>query len=123
MATCTTSVDHFDTKVVQHEMTSVGTYQNPTMCVGIEVLPQGTPVGIGSWKMKQDLVVELRIEGAKFIALYHDVSEYGIGETEQDALSDLLTSLADYRLSLERREATLAAREKNDLSRLKELIG
>jgi len=116
MVTYTSKVEHF-----QHEM--VGTSQTPTMTVGVSVVPQETPVGVESWKMKQDLVVELRIEGARFIALYHEVSEYGIGETEQDALSDLLTSLADYRLSLERREATLATREKNDLSRLRELIG
>jgi hypothetical protein len=109
---------------VQHDLTPYvelcGTH---TMGVGIALVPQGTPVGRESWEIKQDLVTELRLEGSNYIALSHDVSEYGIGETEQDALSDLVTSLADYRASLEKREATLATREKNDLARLRDLIG
>lgn len=56
------------------------------------------------------------------VATCASVQEYGIGETVESAIEDLLTSLSDYRESLEAREEKLAESEANDLAELRRLI-
>lgn len=89
--------------------------------VGISAIPLGTPIEGFPWKVGQDLVVEIRQEASDYVAIHHAVDEYGIGSTPEGAVRDLLTSLADYRASLEKRRERLADDERQAL-RLLEMI-
>jgi hypothetical protein len=53
---------------------------------------------------------------------YLTVAEYGVGESMDEALVDLLTSLSDYRESLEKREDRLGPPAAADLDKLRKLV-
>ena len=61
-------------------------------------------------------------EVGTLVATCVSVQEYGIGETVESAIEDLLTSLSDYHESLEAREGRLAESEAKDLAILRQLI-
>lgn len=99
-------------------------YQTPAVrssTVGIYTIPLGTLLGDSAWKLKAALVVDIRRDDLRYVAIHHSVDEYGIGATPAEAESDLLTSLVDYRASLERRQDTLASQGAETL-RLLEMI-
>ncbi len=84
----------------------------------IRIVPQGTQIGAGLWKTRWDSLVELRRESANVVAISFTISEYGIGVTEEAALTDLLTSLVDYLSWLQKRKERLVPSERDDLARL-----
>jgi len=72
--------------------------------------------------LQVDLVAEVRFESDKYVAVDYQVDEYGIGDSPQEAEQDLLDSLVDYLVSLERRENRLADRERNNLQILRSIL-
>ena len=60
------------------------------------------------WEMACDLPVEIRVTDAATLAVVCLTDEeYGAGASPEDAVADLLTSLSEYRESLEERETRL----------------
>lgn len=78
----------------------------------------------GDWELTADLVVEIQASGEEVLAVSHHltVEEYGEGPTVAEAVQDLLTSLSEYRESLEEREARLGASAAADLAKLRGII-
>lgn len=89
---------------------------------GIVFLPSGTPIEKRPWVLRRDVLAEVRYEQDTFVAVCHDVGEYGTGATVTEAIHDLLTSLVDYRASLEKRANRLADAEKQHLDSLRALF-
>lgn len=78
----------------------------------------------GDWELAGDLVVEIQTSGEKVLAVARHlaVEEYGAGASLEEAVQDLLTSLSEYRESLEEREARLGAPAVADLAILRSII-
>jgi hypothetical protein len=79
-----------------------------------------------SWVLRHDLVVSIQSSKLEVVAttfLTSTVQEYGVGDSVEAAITDLLTSLSDYHESLRDREARLAPGETDDLASLRDLIG
>ena len=89
----------------------------------VHVIPSGYSWS-GDWELAADLVVEIQTSGQKVLAVAHQltVEEYGSGTSLEEAVQDLLTSLPDYRESLEEREERLGAPAVADLARLRKVI-
>jgi hypothetical protein len=68
-------------------------------------------------------MAEISTSGREVMAsTYLEIAEYGVGASLEDAVADLLTSLSDYRESLEKREDRLGPPAVDDLERLRKLI-
>ena len=67
-----------------------------TRTEGIRVVHAGTPIESTEWKLRSDLVAHVRFDGATVVATNHEVEEYGAGSTVEEAVKDLLASLANY---------------------------
>lgn len=77
----------------------------------------------GCWELATDLTVSVQASREEVLANTHmTVQEYGVGSTLDEAIQDLLTSLSDYRESLEAREKTLGKEALKDLGQLRALI-
>lgn len=119
MSTYASILPHSITDKLQHDVRVSGTPEVSPLVVGIAPIPKGTVIGDGFWRLGLDLIVEIRREGSNIVAIDHSVDEYGVGKSSEEALADLLLSLVDYRLSLEKRENRLAAKERGDLTQLR----
>ena len=75
-------------------------------------------------ELRNDLFIQTTQSEGQFIATtsYLALEEYGVGDTLDAAICDLLTSLWDYRQSLEDLEPTLSQSAADDLKELKDLI-
>ena len=83
-------------------------------------------VGCYAKVMLRYLVVSIQSSKLEVVAttfLTSTVQEYGVGDSVEAAIADLLTSLSDYHESLRDREARLAPGETGDLASLRDLIG
>lgn len=89
----------------------------------MRLLYTGHPVG--AYKLKADLLVEIRRTWEQCIAStwLEGVIEYGAGNSDTEAIVDLVSSLGDYRISLMRRKDSLGESAKRDLELLQQLIG
>lgn len=78
----------------------------------------------GDWELAGDLVVEIQTSGEEVMAIAHHLAadEYGAGASLEEAVQDLLTSLSEYRESLEEREARLCVSAAADLAKLRGII-
>lgn len=78
----------------------------------------------GGWELAGDLVVEIQTSGEGVLAIAHQltIEEYGAGASLEEAVQDLLTSLSEYRETLEEREAKLGAPAAADLATLRSII-
>ena len=75
------------------------------------------------WSLKTDLMVGITTCPQGWLATTHlDIAEYGFGKSLDEAVADLLTSLSDYRESLESREERLGQSAKGDLNKLRKLV-
>ncbi len=74
------------------------------------------------YMLQVDLTAEVRIESDKYVVVDYQVEEYGIGSSIQEAQQDLLDSLVDYLVSLERRQHRLADRELRNLRLLRQML-
>jgi len=96
---------------------------NPAFSEGLYLLPKQTSWG-DTWELKSDLLVQVRISHEQVLALtYLTVPEYGTGTSLESAIYNLLTSLSEYYQLLESREDRLGPPGKEDLARLRMLIG
>ena len=95
---------------------------NPTSSIALYVLP-ATYSWNGSWELKRDIFVEIQSYHGEVVAItYLTVQEYGVGNSFEDAILDLLTSLQDYYMSLMAREKSLGPPGVKDLEILRSLI-
>ena len=75
------------------------------------------------WELAIDLTVIVRASRREVLASTNmTVEEYGVGASLDEAIQDLLTSLSDYRESLETRGNTLGKEALEDLGLLRALI-
>ena len=79
---------------------------------------------MGTCELLGDLFIQTSQSEGQFVAAttYLALEEYGVGSTLEEAICDLLTSLWDYRQSLEELEPTLSQSAAADLEELKTLI-
>ena len=90
---------------------------------GACLIPAKRSWGDPAWELLNELPVEVHdSEPETLVATCKTVQEYGVGETFEEAIEDLLTSLSDYYESLEARENRLAEAEANDMAKLRQLI-
>lgn len=69
------------------------------------------------------LLAQLKVSRRGVLAItYLDAEEYGSGQTEREAVLDLVSSLAEYKDSLEKREPRLAEGALADLVKLRQLF-
>lgn len=96
---------------------------DPDSDKNLHVIPSGYSWD-GGWELAGDLVVEIQASGEEALAVAHHltVEEYGVGASLEEAVQDLLTSLSEYRESLEEREAKLGAPAVADLEILRSII-
>lgn len=90
--------------------------------VSVVSLPKG--LQIHGWRLKSLLlaILEADEEGVVANAWLYGVNEYGTGQTEEEAITDLVHSLGEYRQSLEERECRLSPSAKSDLLQLRALV-
>ena len=76
------------------------------------------------WELASDLHIEVDTtpEDKAVVITCLDLQEYGMGDSLESAITDLLTSLSDYCQSLESREANLAPSASKDLYTLRCLL-
>lgn len=87
------------------------------------VIPSGHSWDDDCWELAEDLHIEVNILPEEMVAVNRlTVQEYGIGDSCESAIQDLLASLSDYYQSLESREATLAPPAIRDLELLRRLV-
>ena len=102
---------------------SVATPSVPMVgAVSLVSLPAG--LDLGGWRLKCLLLalLETTLRGTIASTWLHGVSEYGTGETEEEAVGDLIDSLGEYLQSLEGRETRLADVALEELNHLRTLI-
>ena len=77
----------------------------------------------GGHRLKSLLLVQLRASESGVLAItYLDTEEYGWGNTEGEAIADLMTSLVEYMESLEARQDQLGDPAAADLDKLHALF-
>ena len=75
------------------------------------------------WKLVADLNVQVNSSQEEVVAVTClDLQEYGVGDSLESAVIDLLTSLSDYYQSLESRADKLATPASKDLTILRRLL-
>ena len=75
------------------------------------------------WELAYDLPVEVNTSPEEVVIVTSlDLQEYGIGDSLEIAIEDLLTSLSDYFQSLESREEKLGSSATEDLRTLRRLL-
>ena len=74
--------------------------------------------------MATSLMIDIEVSEQGWLATTYlvELAEYGFGASQEDAISDLLTSLSDYCASLEKREDRLGQSAKDELAKLRGLI-
>ena len=97
--------------------------ENPDSGGELHVIPSGCSWS-SDWELTGDLAVEVKTSEDETLAVARHlaVEEYGAGASLEEAVQDLLTSLSEYRESLEEREARLGAPAAADLSKLRSII-
>ena len=88
---------------------------------GLYIIPYGHTWD-DCWELAADLHIEVGASPEEVVVTCLDLQEYGTGDSLESAITDLLTSLSDYRLSLESREANLAPSASKDLRILRRLV-
>ncbi len=85
-------------------------------------LPKGTPCG--DYQLREWGIVFVRPSSHQVVATFcwSPLREYGIGDSDEEAIQDLLLSLSDYYPYLLEREGRLAPEELQDLAILKGIL-
>ncbi len=89
--------------------------------IGMLTIGKGAHI-TDEYNLKESLVAEVKLEEDKYVVVEYMVDEYGIGESLEEAQNDLFNSLADYLNSLEKREARLGDRERQNLQVLRNML-
>lgn len=79
---------------------------------------------IGGWRLKSMMLVEISRARRESVATtwLEGVAEYGTGVGNDEAISDLVVSLGEYRKALEKRERKLGDSARRELDCLRRLI-
>ena len=79
---------------------------------------------IGGWRLKSVTLVQVSLARRESVATIwlEGVAEYGTGAGDNEAISDLVVSLGEYRKSLEKREKKLGDSARKELDCLRRLI-
>ena len=79
---------------------------------------------IAGYLLKLVILVQIRRTSTEYLATtwLEGLEEYGMGETESEAIADLVVSLGEYRESLERREPSLGHLARMELDHLRRVI-
>jgi len=86
------------------------------------MIPEGFKAE-GYPQLRTLLLAHLKVSRRGVLATsYLDAEEYGAGQTEQEAVFDLVSSLAEYKVSLEEREGRLSDGALADLAKLRRLF-
>ena len=88
--------------------------------VGIRTFPIGTPAG--DYLLVSPVVSALVWHTDKWVCTDNKANEYGLGDTQEEATADLLSSLSDLRHWLEKHEATLPEKHREELAYLQEVM-
>ena len=103
----------------QSETKSTG---NPISGKGAYFIPAGHSWDT-CWELAYDLPVEVNTSPEEAVIVTSlGLQEYGIGDSLEIAIEDLLTSLSDYLQSLESREEKLESSATEDLRTLRRLL-
>ena len=96
---------------------------NPPSSKGLYYIPAGHSWD-DCWELASDLHIEVDTtpEDEAVVITCLNLREYGMGDSLESAITDLLTSLSDYYQSLESREAKLAPSASKDLQILRGLV-
>ena len=96
---------------------------NPPSSKGLYYIPAGHSWD-DCWELASDLHIEVNTtqEDDAAVVTCLNLQEYGIGDSLESAITDLLTSLSDYYQSLKSREAKLAPLASKDLDALRRLL-
>ena len=79
---------------------------------------------IGGWRLKSVMLVQISRARRELVATIwlEGFAEYGTGVGDNEAISDLVVSLGEYRKSLEKRERKLGDSARKELDCLRRLI-
>ena len=101
-----------------------GKTPNPRKLDSLTVFPLPADSTLNNWRLKSVIVIQLRRARKQWLATtwLEGVAEYGTGETDSEAITDLVVSLGEYRESLEKREEKLGNPARNELKTLRNLI-
>jgi hypothetical protein len=102
-------------------LVEAGTQPTLTNTTGVCYFPQDTNIK-NKYTLQANLFAEVKTENDKYIAFDYQINEYGIGDSPEEACEDLLGSLVDYFISLEKREKRLATTELQKLQILRNLL-
>ena len=109
----------------QHIRASGNTRLAPSPCTGGGLIMIDAGCTWDAWELATSLMITVSVSPESWLAttyLESDVPEYGLGESYGEAIADLLTSLSDYRASLEGREDRLGPPAVSDLAKLRTLL-
>lgn len=98
-----------------------GTRLSLSSTIGVLRFPKDTVIN-KDYKLQVDLTAEVKTESDKYVVFDYQVNEYGMGNSLEEARQDLLDSLVDYLVSLEKREHRLATRELHNLQLLRNML-
>lgn len=90
--------------------------------VTVLLIPRDTQ--IAGWLLKSLLIVQLTPtrKGSVATTWLEGIAEYGAAENETDAITDVVTSLGEYKEALEEREENLGDSARRELDLLRKLI-
>ncbi|MBI4330750.1 MAG: hypothetical protein HY673_05685 [Chloroflexi bacterium] len=94
--------------------------------------PRGTPrvvalppdFVLGGWRSKSTILVQITYTQKETLATtwLEGIAEYGVAKGENEAVTDLVISLGEYRECLEKRETNLGDSARRELEHLRRLI-
>lgn len=116
-----TTLDFYDTRGSE---CIAGKYESAvplTSTIGMLTIFSGVVID-DHYKLASDLIAEVKVENGNYIVFDYQVGEYGIGNSLEEAGQDLLDSLVDYLVSLEKRELRLADGELRNLQLLRHML-
>ena len=101
-----------------------GGIPNPRRLGSLTVLPIPRDTQIGVWRVKSVIMLQIRRTRKQWLTStwLEGIAEYGTGKTEDEATTDLISSLGEYRASLEALEERLSESARNELRHLQGLI-
>lgn len=107
---------------IKNEMKSAPVARFPKIWSGWRTISAETMIKGTTWKTVKDLAVEVKKEDGKAFAILNNIDEYGIGDSIETAIEDLLISLVDYLMSLEKRSDKLGTNDQSALMSLRGMI-
>ena len=108
-------------RLVVHKPIKTPSLRKPSS-VTVLLIPRKSE--IGGWRLKSVMLVQVSRSRRESVATtwLEGIAEYGTGAGDNEAVSDLVVSLGEYRRSLEKRERKLGDSARKELDCLRRLI-